>query len=1364
MQNDWNGWDVALQEFGLREAETVQVSAAAGSGETTRGAFSPQNSIVPPGTSVVLVAFENSDAVLMLPPETERGVAGLLVRLVTSSGLGRAIIKPFVNAVADRAIDMWESKARPDRVRLYRQVDAASTANIRPIGADDWTMLGSGRSLLLLHDQFSQTQRSFAGLDSALLGELSNRYRGCVWAYDHPTVGATPQENAARLHSYLEQARQGGTWDIDILAVGRGGLVAREFAKSAAANVSIGNVMTVGSPLLGTPLAQPKTMVQFVNRIANLLALGPDPISDVASVFASIVATTVEQIGEHVPGITAMAPPANVSGAKLRADAFGASWRGRLVCIGSNYSPAGDGKLTSTFSNWVFDGLLDNHPNDLFVPTASAQPAAPAGLSAQRPDVGNLSHPHYIRSTNVWAEIRKAFLDAPLKTREVAPVAEPTLVRVGDPEPAMPTGRTSPLSITVRHGSIEHLTVPVIVGHLQGTPLSGPEERLDRLCDGELSERRLLGRYAGEVGEVVLVHDIASIPATAIVGLGATGELTATQLTRALIPAFIDLARDHIDRSHGDPAITGVPPLSVALVPIGTSYASGVTVEASVRATLAAVQEAELGLADARKGRSEAADTAAGLPREVFFFDGVEFIERYQDKVEILVAVLDRLAEEAHGEGIEMSIQSTPKAGEGAAPGWPPNDRDEVWRRLCVRIPTEDALRGTIEYTVTGRLAKAETITKAFDKSVVDPMLRQAIAAADDESFPRALYELLVPAELKGELATGENLHLLVDESSAYLPWELLTPRAVGYQASVPLALRGGVLRQFKENNRSWSQPARAGDVRALVIGNPPCDRAKYPALPGAAEEATQVARVLTESRWTVKDYIWDGSDNVLASAGGAAPANLNTVLVTGEWRVVHIAAHGIVGDDTQPGGIVLGDEQFITPSVFGSLGIVPDLVFVNACHLGTIGHSLAKPRSALAGVNNVSASVARALMQIGVRAVVVAGWAINDRAASAFATSLYESMLKHSQPFGVAVQKARKAAREAAPYSQTWGAYQCYGDAGFRLFGRRSGKAFPRPYPKTEAEFHRRVGWVIADAGENGRNGKKTANELVLELDDLCPSPYRQQPGDVASATPSGQVELAADVLALLGEAYATLKQWEPAIALYGWALRQEKSTASVRTIEQLGNVLSRSASGRADARERFELAEDWLNRALHLGQTGERHALLGSHLKKRATAAAANSPERNDYFQKSYEHYMLAAKLKPNGYHCCAWAQLAALSRMNGEEVDLVGVRALFQNWKRDTYKPDTSSFWGRSAAGDLALTEWLLNEALAERPTNGPSIEMAVASYVDAFNLRSSETERDTVKAHLVDLGALSGVDAVRLALTDAASGLAGWKLSV
>ena len=68
----------------------------------------------------------------------------------------------------------------------------------------------------------------------------------------------------------------------------------------------------------------------------------------------------------------------------------------------------------------------------------------------------------------------------------------------------------------------------------------------------------------------------------------------------------------------------------------------------------------------------------------------------------------------------------------------------------------------------------------------------------------------------------------------------------------------------------------------------------------------------------------------------------------------------------------------------------------------------------------------------MGVRAVVTAGWAVNDEAANTFAASFYTKLLDEGLPFGHAVFQARRETHERHPNCNTWGAYQAYGDPGF--------------------------------------------------------------------------------------------------------------------------------------------------------------------------------------------------------------------------------------------------------------------------------------------------------------------------------------------
>ena len=203
------------------------------------------------------------------------------------------------------------------------------------------------------------------------------------------------------------------------------------------------------------------------------------------------------------------------------------------------------------------------------------------------------------------------------------------------------------------------------------------------------------------------------------------------------------------------------------------------------------------------------------------------------------------------------------------------------------------------------------------------------------------LYELLVPPALKGELGSGEHLQLLVDEGTADLPWELLSPRPEDQEQKVPLALRVGVLRQFRETEGLRFGVRRASGDRALVVGNPPTAGA-YGPLYGAVRESVEVARRLRAADWEVTSLIWDGDQRVVdgrvdqPAAGPTRPLRVLHELMNGDWRVVHIAAHGAFGSEPGANGVVVGDLH-LTAEVFSRLSIVPDLMMINACHLGRV-------------------------------------------------------------------------------------------------------------------------------------------------------------------------------------------------------------------------------------------------------------------------------------------------------------------------------------------------------------------------------------------------------------------------------------------
>ena len=139
----------------------------------------------------------------------------------------------------------------------------------------------------------------------------------------------------------------------------------------------------------------------------------------------------------------------------------------------------------------------------------------------------------------------------------------------------------------------------------------------------------------------------------------------------------------------------------------------------------------------------------------------------------------------------------------------------------------------------------------------------------------------------------------------------------------------------------------------------------------------------------------------------------------------MHVAGHGEIAAPGQPGGVVLSENTFLGPDEIRSMRTVPGLVFVNCCHLGR-----ADAGELLKTYNRAefASGVAGALIDIGVRCVVAAGWAVDDDVAQTFANTFYASLLAGDR-FIDAVGKARLAAYSLDPHGNTWAAYQCYGD-----------------------------------------------------------------------------------------------------------------------------------------------------------------------------------------------------------------------------------------------------------------------------------------------------------------------------------------------
>ena len=119
------------------------------------------------------------------------------------------------------------------------------------------------------------------------------------------------------------------------------------------------------------------------------------------------------------------------------------------------------------------------------------------------------------------------------------------------------------------------------------------------------------------------------------------------------------------------------------------------------------------------------------------------------------------------------------------------------------------------------------------------------------------------------------------------------------------------------------------------------------------------------------------------------------------EYRILHIATHGhFDAEHPERSGALITPDLFMSSAIVGSLPVIPDFVFFNCCHLGRID---------TVPTARIAASVAKTVMEHGVRAVVAAGWAVDDADAMKFATTLYDCLCGGA-PFGEAVREARHA------------------------------------------------------------------------------------------------------------------------------------------------------------------------------------------------------------------------------------------------------------------------------------------------------------------------------------------------------------------
>jgi tetratricopeptide (TPR) repeat protein len=422
---------------------------------------------------------------------------------------------------------------------------------------------------------------------------------------------------------------------------------------------------------------------------------------------------------------------------------------------------------------------------------------------------------------------------------------------------------------------------------------------------------------------------------------------------------------------------------------------------------------------------------------------------------------------------------------------------------------------------------------------------------------------------------------------------------------------------------------------------------------------------------------------------------------------------------------MVLGEDLFLTAEDLNNLPFVPELAFLNCCHLARMPDGGAGPavnQERLHSANRLAASLAEALIKRGAKAVVAAGWAVNDAAALTFASDLYGQLLAN-ESFGRAVLHARQEVFRKHERTNTWGAYQCYGDPYFRLNIDLPEQAAAEP--QTRDDILTRIRNLAAEIPITP--DREQARRSALDVYRSIPVLWRD-----------------GEILGSIGDVLRDLGEFEAAIGAYTEAAQDPNSGAPIRIIEQLGNLQDRYArdlakrASEATGPAQTELlgrvnqltasASKNLEWVLSLGPTPERLALLGGMYKRSAGTEAARSLE---YLEKSAEYYRQAHEMNPHDpYPLLNWLTLrAVVAKQKGEDQRpellplIAGARRVVE--ERIATNDD---FWSRVGVPDSELLERLVEGTL---PQHVNDIKKA---YQKVIEPGTSERTKQSVRAQI------------------------------
>ena len=767
-----------------------------------------------------------------------------------------------------------------------------------------------------------------------------------------------------------------------------------------------------------------------------------------------------------------------------------------------------------------------------------------------------------------------------------------------------------PIKVTVSHGDLKFAKYPVLAGHFELDAILGSERVIDGQMNGELTKLRDLGLYPGPIGsnQIVLPEKKQGFQGAVLIGLGVPGQLSSFQLMNSVekgISRYLTI----LNRKASESQVENPQLIGISVIAIANSY-GGLSSDSSIRAILLGIQHANAKIKATYKGRLRT-------------IEEIEIIELYQDKALALIKTVNSLRDDRSGE-FKISLSGK---GLSLKPGRrlriPYENSTDWWTRISVsQEENQQTHRLEIKMSLATSGASQKVEFLKVNTKNLDTLLKEM--TEENRARPeiaKTMFELLVPYDFKEELKRQPNISWVVDEVTASFPWEMLQEDLIAN----PLAINSGMVRQMATPSYRKSSTKVSGN-QVLVVGDPILE-GFMPQLPQAEKEGNMVADFLQSKGFDVKKQI------------KSTPSRILLELFSREYKIIHLAAHGVFNPDSQEStGVVIGRDAFLTVQEIAQMSTVPELVFVNCCYLGKVEtDSPAKNQEK----NKLAANIGTQLIRNGVKAVVVAGWAVDDQAALDFAQRFYQEMFRGVK-FGEAVLQARKQIYTSSKaYTNTWGAYQCYGDPFYQITQADNGSATTWDYlVKEEAE---------------------------LELENLI----QQLVSKVIERTPALQILEGLEsalkkkdiwsekITEHFAEVYSRIGDYDKAITYFQQLFGSEQAVFSLRSMEKWCNISCKHAvevffkSSQDQESLKIALAEidqalTKLKSLLNFGVTSERQSLLGSAYKRRLMVLpSTNTAEIETTLKSATEAYHQASEIMGNldYYSLINWISLLKL-----------------------------------------------------------------------------------------------------------------------